>query len=200
MSSQRRLIREDIVARLLGKTSVGQRVFASRSIPLPEEKLPAILVSIPRERGQNLAEGGPPRFRTTSTVIIQCVVKEIGAAEVEDTLDLLAEEVEQVLLTDPVFVKQFEKIANYDSQLMQITQGNIELASLAMQIDLQFDDLFPPVVADDFEGLRIKTDAIDPADPNIHPPDGTYPDGYGGQPGPDKRIEVEQEIELEIEP
>ena len=140
---------------------------------------------------------GPPLFKTTSTVVIEAMVKETGEAQVEETLDLLAEEIETVLFTDPDFVKQFQQITSYDSQILVRTEGALDLASVAMQVDLEFSDRFDPVIADDFETLRLTTDAIDPADPNVHPPDAQFPEGYGGQPGPDHRIEVDAEIELE---
>lgn len=200
MSSQRRIIRNDIVTRLLNKTTAGDRVYPSRSEPLPEEKLPAILVHIPRERGQNIAENqGIPNFRTTSSVLIQAVVKDTGGEQVQETLDLLAEDIERILFTDPDFVKRFSKIGNLDTQVGTYTQGALELASVGIQVDVEFDDDYPPVISDDFATLRLKTDVIDPAaDPNVHPPDGQFPEGYGGYPGPDKRIEVEAEFEVEI--
>lgn len=201
MSSERKSIRHDIVARLKGKTLANNRVYASRSIPLPEELLPAILVTTKRERSEaRSAGGGEPSFESTLTVLIEPVVKETQNAEHDDKLDDLAAQIEDVLLTDTDWVQQFEKIAYVESEIHYYEKGEINIASLEIQFDLVFSLRYQPVVVDDFATLQLNVDAIDPADPNQHEADATWPDGYGGQPGPDQRQEVSATIKMEIAP
>lgn len=201
MSGERKLIRQDLVARLMGKTKAQNRVYGARTIPLPDEALSAILVTVKRERAEPLGIGGEPNFRNTITVMIEPVVAETKDATHADKLDDLTAEIETVLLTDPEWVKQFEKIAFEEHELNYYTDASQkQIASAAMQFDLTYRTQYEPVVVDDFVTLHLDVDAIDPADPNDHPADGTWPDGYGGQPGPDNRVEVAATLTMEQDP
>lgn len=201
MSSERTLIRKDVKARLVGKTLAQNRVYTNRTKSLDEaDALPAVIVTTKRNRGESLSLGGEPNFRNTLTVLIEPVVVETANDAHEDLLDELAEQIVATLFTDPDWVKQFEKISYVEEEIQYYTQGQRPLASIQMQFDLQFHLQYQPVILNDFVTARINVDAIDPADPNVHPPDGTWPDGYGGQPGPDKRIEVDAELTMEQNP
>ena len=188
-----------MIGRLTGKTGAQNRVYSSRSIPLPEELLPAVLVYVNRAPAKGKGPGGEPKFNTRLELTIEAVIKDTIDATVDDKLDILGEQIEAALLNDLNFVSQFETIDDKDSDTFYSVEGDRRMAHLQIRMTLQFTETYHPVVTDDFKTVHIKTDAIDPADPNLHPPDAQFPDGYGGQPGPDKRVEVESEVVLETD-
>lgn len=200
MSSDRKAFRLDVISRLMGKTSVGTNVLKSRTIPIPDDVLSAIVVSTKNEREELVSNGSEPSFKATLTIVIECIVAETASGDHDDLADDLADEVSTVLFKDPDWVKQFEKISAINTVNQYYMDGDRLMASAEMSVDVEYTTRYEPVVTDDFVTMKINMDAIDPADANEHEADGTWPEGYGGQPGPDKRIEVAATLTMEQEP
>ena len=200
MSEERAKVRKDLVTRLMGKTIAQNRVFASRAIDLPKDLLAAIIVTADRETATSINLGGSPTFRHTLTVQIEAIVAETKNMALDDRADSLATQIETVLLTDPEWVKKFEKISFESHELAYREEGERLKASVLMRLQLEYVLEHDPAIADDFVTAQVDVDSIDPADPNTHPPDGTYPEGYGGDPGPDKRKEASATFTLEQNP
>lgn len=95
MAHVRRQIREAAATALTGLTTTGARVFQSRIHPLRDADLPCLLISTDDEQVQqeNMVAGGELTRELTLTV--RGVAK--ATADLDDTLDGIAEQVEPVL-------------------------------------------------------------------------------------------------------
>ena len=95
MAHVRRQIREAAAAAVTGLTTTGSRVFQSRIHPLRDADLPCLLISTDDEQidASNAVMGGELERELTLTV--RGVAK--ANADLDDTLDGIAEQVEPVL-------------------------------------------------------------------------------------------------------
>jgi len=95
MAHVRRQIREAAATALAGLATTGSRVFQSRVYPLRDADLPCLLISTDDEQVQqeNMVAGGELTRELTLTV--RGVAK--ATADLDDTLDGIAEQVEPVL-------------------------------------------------------------------------------------------------------
>lgn len=173
----RRTIRQDVVERLQASATVtaivpSARIYDSRVAPMPTSGLPAIVVVAPSTR--RVAYGkADPTFRATHELIIDCLETGADAEAVCEAADLLAEAVVAALLTDPVFVAQFEAITDVDEEVIldakEVRQG---LCRITMTVQISED--YPPAAAaiTSFDGVDLKIDMIDPGGDD-GAPDGT---------------------------
>lgn len=98
MAHIRKLIRDDITSTLTGLTTTGSNVYQTRLFALGEEKLPAICVYTKTEATE-YATINPPRTQMRSLdVNVEFFVK--GTANIDNTLDQIALEIEEALYTD----------------------------------------------------------------------------------------------------
>lgn len=95
----RRQLREAVAAAVTGLTTTGARVFQTRHYPLGDADLPCLLVSTTREEADYVQLDNA--LERIEFVEVIGVAKE--AADLDDKLDLIAQEVE-VALTNPVTV------------------------------------------------------------------------------------------------
>ena len=95
MAHVRRQIREAIAAAVTGLATTGARVFQSRIYPLRDADLPCLLIIAGDEQieQENMVAGGELTRELTLTV--RGVAK--ATADLDDTLDGIAEQVEPVL-------------------------------------------------------------------------------------------------------
>ena len=95
MAHVRRQIREAAATALAGLATTGSRVFQSRVYPLRDADLPCLLISTDDEQvDQNNAVSGGEMTREL-TLTVRGVAK--ANADLDDTLDGIAEQVEPVL-------------------------------------------------------------------------------------------------------
>ncbi len=95
MAHVRRQIREAAATALAGLATTGSRVFQSRVYPLRDADLPCLLISTDDEQvDQNNAVSGGEMTREL-TLTVRGVAK--ATADLDDTLDGIAEQVEPVL-------------------------------------------------------------------------------------------------------
>lgn len=99
MSAQRKAIRQSLAAILKNAaTAAGDRVFSSRSTPIFESELPAILVYTRSESVELFAES-PREYKRTVTVVIEAVAETTGE-NLDDQLDDVGQEIEAALAVD----------------------------------------------------------------------------------------------------
>lgn len=98
MTATRKALRHATVAQVkAGVPALGQRVFASRAIPVHERQLPCALVYTEGEQIGNLAESTKHHARRVRLVV---TVLEQGFDQVDDSLDDLAAAVEAAIYSD----------------------------------------------------------------------------------------------------
>lgn len=68
----RKLIRDRIVANLIGKTDAGEKVYPSRSFHTAFEELPAILVYL-KDESVIIFDESPRRYQRTANFTIECI-------------------------------------------------------------------------------------------------------------------------------
>lgn len=173
----RRTIRQDIVTRLKASAAVtaivpAVRIHDSRISPIPVNQLPAIVVFSPSTRREAFGKADPT-FRAKHEVGIDCFETGADSEAVAENADLLAETVLEALLTDPVFVAQYEAITDVDDELVldakEIRQG---LCRITMSVQISED--YPPaaLTITSFDGVDLELDMIEPGGDD-GAPDGT---------------------------
>ncbi len=173
----RRTIRQDLVERLQASAAVtaivpAGRIYDSKIAPIPDAGLPAIVVVTPSTR--RVAYGkADPTFRVTHEIAIDCLETGASAEELVENVDLLGEAVLTALLSDPVFVTQFEAITDVDEEIvLDAKQARQGLCRITMTVQISED--YPPVSAaiTSFDGVDLEVDLIEPGGDDGQP-DGT---------------------------
>ena len=98
MSHIRTQLRGWLKTSLAGSSEAGSRVYVRRSLPLPEDLQPTILIAIQNELSSDISMSGTQR-RGVAVRITLCAKGDAEATE--DTLDELAVFIEGVLAADP---------------------------------------------------------------------------------------------------
>ncbi len=147
----RKAIRADAVARLkAAATLAGNNVFKSRTSRFGDDVLPGLNVLTSEEQKRGLGEGAPS-FRAELTLAVEVLVAETDDAD--DTLDDLVDQVEAALMTDPEWVRAFERVVSVDSRMGIANDGDKRHASAVVAFRLQYTAIFDPVVPDDLTTL-----------------------------------------------
>jgi len=95
---QRKVIRDAVVNLLkAGNTAVGNNVFPSRFLPLEKEVLPCINVYTKSEQA-TVWQVAPEQLERKLALVIEINVRAVDG--LDDTLDAIAEQVENVLMQD----------------------------------------------------------------------------------------------------
>ena len=97
MAHLRQSIRERVAADVTSLVTTGANVFQSRIFPVEDSKLPCLLVYTTSEDSEVTEMVSPRPMTRILNVVVQGVV---GAAQPDDTLDLISKEVEVALAAD----------------------------------------------------------------------------------------------------
>jgi hypothetical protein len=100
MSHVRSQIRAAIVAQLAGLATTGARVYSGRTRALAADHEPTLLVYAIEETSDVDAMGEDPPLMRTVTVRIEGRAVDAAAADLEETLDQVAAEVEVAMAAD----------------------------------------------------------------------------------------------------
>lgn len=100
MAHQRKLIRQEVQARLWGKTVAEDRVFATRVVPLKGQEVPAISVYALDEESDD-EESAPRELRRDLDLAIEAWVKHSKSAPADDAMDDICEQIENLMHADP---------------------------------------------------------------------------------------------------
>ena len=97
MAHQRKLIRDAIVARLVGNTDAGDRVYSNRATAL--RVLPAILVYT-QDESSRVFDEGPRTLERTARISIEIAVQFTDEEQLDDRLDAIADQIETLMHAD----------------------------------------------------------------------------------------------------
>lgn len=159
----RTVIRKGVAALLRGRTSAGQRVFASRVAPFMARELPAIGVYTTEEDIDD-GETSPRRYTRTPLVVVQLVVE--SDQDAEDVLDALALEVEALLLGDPTWGDLADDSLLTKAETFLVEGGRSDYACHAMTWRAEYQSrpgLLSESTLDDFATANVRYD-LAPAD------------------------------------
>lgn len=99
MAHVRKTIREYFGTQLTGLTTTGANAFESRVYPMQSAKLPALLIYTTSESSEEQAFSSKRVQNRLLSVEVQGFVR--ATSDFDDTLDLIAKEVEVAILDDP---------------------------------------------------------------------------------------------------
>ena len=97
MAHLRQSIRERVATDVTSLTTTGANVFQSRIFPVEDSSLPCLLVYTTSEESEVTEIASPRPMTRILNVVVQGVV---GAAQPDDTLDLISKEVEVAMAAD----------------------------------------------------------------------------------------------------
>jgi len=102
MAHQRKLIRDAIVAALVGETVAEDRVRSTRLTPWRKGGLPAISVyAVDEDVDPAKSDAAPRKLHRVVNMTIEGVLAETNEDQLDDALDALAEEIEVAMDADP---------------------------------------------------------------------------------------------------
>lgn len=139
MSSKRKQIRNAVVAMLNGKTSAGASVYAQRPYSGWDMDLPAILVYWETESYEPL---GVSEYSYKRTLPIRIEVRNELAEQIDDSLDDLAQEVEDIIKADGSITELANSALLTASELSESEQGNKMIGSVTLTYDVTYTDEF----------------------------------------------------------
>jgi hypothetical protein len=161
-------IRTDAIARLIAaSTAAGGRVFDSRSAPIQkDETLPLLIVYTPSDNGPTLGQG-PPKIRSELDLVIEVHADGSTDASAVAAAESLEREVKAALLSDPVWVAQFEHVLAVNVQRGWDSNSDKRHVAVLVTIRVQFREQWDPVLAKadsaDLEEIHTGIRMIDPA-------------------------------------
>lgn len=127
-------IRNDIVSRLTGNTSVGSNVSSSPITPNFLANLPAIAVYTTKRRAENINHTSPT-FKVTTSVEVDVIVGVHNTFA--DDVDDIFEEVKALLYGSLSWVNQFQYVSDYEEEVILNKEGETMFATGVLTFDVQ---------------------------------------------------------------
>lgn len=113
------------------RTAAGDRVFLARTLPVPADALPAILVFTPadaRDLAWPIHDNGPVR-----RILTLMVEASAGGGNADDTVDMVCIQVEQALRLDPALGGLVESLRWHSTVLEPAGQDGVATARMTWQ-------------------------------------------------------------------
>jgi len=131
MAHARKQIRDNAMVDLSGLTTTGTRVYNDRPYPIDQTQLPALFVFITDETAEVISMmGADNTLQRTATFT---VVGLADGAGLDDTLDLIAKEVEAAMYSANTFQGVAKGRAEYQGMNMDIAEGDSRTGSITMR-------------------------------------------------------------------
>jgi hypothetical protein len=141
MASQRKLIRAQIVSVLkAGSTLAGQNVFPNRWLPTWETELPAIFVYTGDEPCEVFVDA-PRELERRTQIVVELIVA--GDSSLDDTLDDLADVVEDLIAVDAQLAETAADAVLKGSELEMFSNGDALMGSLKLTWEVTWYKRFP---------------------------------------------------------
>lgn len=136
MAHARKQIRDAAVTLLTGLATTGANVFPSRTLAVPPDKRPALLVYTTEEDSEPLTMGADP---TLERLAVLMVVGQADAAEdIEDLLDQIASEVETAFGADPKLGGLVKDLSLSETSKGLTGEGEQEQGMIRMTFDVEY--------------------------------------------------------------
>lgn len=150
---QRKVIRDAVVAALVGQTAAGARVTPSKVRDHRVIQLPAISVyTLSEPIDQDSMSRRPARLKRLLSVDVAIAVAHSEANPADDQMDAIAEQVEAVMDADPFLggVCGYDGLvlANTDIEINDEADPPVGVARLTYTVPYDFDATAEPVLAE----------------------------------------------------
>jgi len=136
MAHVRKTIREYLGTQLTGLTTTGSNVFESRVYPMQSAKLPAIIIYTTTESSEEVAFSSKRVQNRVLSVEVQGFVRAIS--NFDDTLDLIAKEVEVAILDDPTLGGLAINTELTNTQADYSGEGEQPVGTIRLTFDVQY--------------------------------------------------------------
>lgn len=136
MAHVRKTIREYFGTQLTGLTTTGSNVFESRVYPMQSAKLPAIIIYTTTESSEEVAFSSKRVQNRVLSVEVQGFVRAIS--NFDDTLDLIAKEVEVAILDDPTLGGLAINTELTNTQADYSGEGEQPVGTIRLTFDVQY--------------------------------------------------------------
>jgi hypothetical protein len=169
-----RNLRELAVAGLMaaGAPAAGTSVYSPRTWATWDGKYPMLLVQTPDENGEGWGRQGPPAFTVTTTLRVTARAQssaaqdDTAAADVEEQLELMREQIKAALINYPPIMSLLQQFPAFRSTINVAREGQSPIGELTLDLEMEHvqgpDDFYqPPAVP--LEGVDV----------TIKMPDGT---------------------------
>ncbi|PYD63973.1 hypothetical protein [Gluconacetobacter entanii] len=132
-----------VQALIAAKTLVGANVLVNRSLPLPIAKLPAILVTAPRDQGTTTGRNQPGFTRVTTLAIRGQLCGE-SPEQVATYLDQLTEQVELAIMLDVDLQAMITQVTSLNTELIVNSETREHTGEVRMLFGLEYIEYYPP--------------------------------------------------------
>jgi hypothetical protein len=120
--------------------------------------MPAIVVFAARTRRRKESALAFPHYTATHQISVDCFSVGDTDAELGQNLDLLAEAVVDVLLTDPAFVSQFEEIGDVSEEVVLEAEADNRHGLVRITIEASISEAYEPSSTDDLATVHVDVD------------------------------------------
>jgi hypothetical protein len=157
MAHQRKSIRDEIAAALVGKTDAGDRVYANRVLPHRKLRLPAISIyTLSESATDNLS--APREYQRKMVLAVEAAVSSLD--DVDDTVDVLAEQIEIAMDAEPTFGGVCSDCKMTGTEVEVLMDGDRPVGALRISYEVTYYTYAPDaanVTLDDLETVVIDT-------------------------------------------
>lgn len=154
MGNNRKEIREKIVSILKAKTDAGDRIFETRVRPFWGEELPGIAVYTESESAEVFEE---PRIYIRKLTVNVEVFAEANDA-LDDTLDLIASQVEDLIDTDPTLGNEVNDTRLTNTEINLVDDGKNIVGSAKISFSVTYFTATPSGQAVPLSGMGVNWD------------------------------------------
>lgn len=144
MAHPRETLRKKAVELLLGQTSAGQSVYASRVEPFIsrswEQELPAIVVYTMDESAE-LFSAAPREYQRRVELVVE--IHAAGDASLDDTLDSVARQVETVLLSDDTLGGTVNDLRYARTRMVLRDEGETLIGGCRISFEAEYLEVHP---------------------------------------------------------
>jgi len=138
MSIERKNIRHELVALLKRKkTSAGNNVFSSRSTPVWQENLPAIMI-YPRTEDVEKSSESPRQYKHTLIMAFDLVADGRDDDAAADKMDELDEQVQRILGVDETLNCLVNEISLISSEFDYEERGQKSIMSMTLVYEIEY--------------------------------------------------------------
>ncbi|WP_321904391.1 ABC transporter permease [Paraburkholderia tropica] len=149
---------------LAGATAAGSNVYSPRTWATWDGKYPMLLVQTPDEHGESWGRQGAPAFTVVTTLRVTAraqaaaLVDDAAAANVEEQLETLREQIKAALINYPPIMSLLQQYPSFRSSINVPREGQSPIGEMALDIEMEHvqgpDEFFqPPVVP--LEGVDV---------------------------------------------
>lgn len=129
-------------ALLSANTFAGQSVIVDRSLPATSDKLPAIILTTPRDSASSSGRN-PEGFTRVTTLAVRGLLTGNTPEEAGQKIDLFAEQIELALMLDTALQSMITQVTSLETETMLNSQTAEHTGEVRMLLGLEYMEYYP---------------------------------------------------------